>query len=277
MPTEDTVAHDRTGKVSFDDIYTRPDPRAFYATLQQFDYRIPDLALPHFERLIGEYRTETGIATPTVLDIGSSYGVNGALLRCGTSVAELTERYAAAASLSRAELVAADRAFVDARRRPDAPRCVGLDVSRPALDYAVAAGFLDGALHADFEADEPTDAQRSELAGTDLVVSTGCLGYVTEKTLLRVVDAAGGRLPWMAHFCLRMFPYDAIAAELGDLGYTTVRIDRPFRQRRFATDHERTSVLDRLSDLGVDATGLEADGWFYAQLYLSRPRNRKAA
>jgi carnitine O-acetyltransferase len=44
-----------------------------------------------------------------------------------------------------------------------------------------------------------------------------------------------------------------------------------FRQRRFASPQEQALVLDSMSAAGVDPRGLEAEGWLYAQLYLSRP------
>lgn len=270
-------AHDQSGKYSFNHIYTRPDPRSFFTTLREFDYGIPGVARPHFARLAAQYREEFQLATPRILDLGCSYGVNAALLRCDATLADLYQRYTdVAIGRSRADLVAGDRAFVRTRRRGEQAWFVGLDTSRPALDYALAAGFLDEAIETDLEVGEPTEPQRAALAGTDLVISTGCIGYITEKTLLRVIEAAGDRRPWMAHFCLRMFPYDAIAGHLDDLGYETVRVDQPYRQRRFATGQERESVLDRLAELGIDSRGLEADGWFYAQLHISRPRDRKS-
>ncbi|EXG82889.1 class I SAM-dependent methyltransferase [Cryptosporangium arvum] len=265
------MTSDETGKVSFDHIYSRPDPRPFFRTLREFEYGIPGVAAPRFARLFAEYRAARDVATPRVLDLGCSYGVNAALLRCDVTLAELYDRYTAVGG-TRAALLAADRALVRSRPRPERAWFTGLDPSAPALEYAVAAGFLDDAVHADLEAGEPEEAQRARIAGTDLVISTGCIGYVTEKTLLRIVDAAGDRRPWMAHYCLRMFPYDAIAGHLDDLGYDTAPIGEPVRQRRFATADERSSVLDRLSELGVDPAGRETDGWFYAQLHISRPR-----
>lgn len=265
--------HDETGKYSFDHIYFQPDPRKFFTTLRPFEYAIPGIARPHFARLIAEYRKRSGVDVPQVLDLGCSYGVNAALLRCETTMADLYQRYSdVVSSRSRAELIEGDRAFVQARQRRERARFIGLDTSQPALDYAVEAGFLDAAVLADLEVDEATPAQKTVLQGTDLVISTGCIGYVSEKTLLRVIDAAGDRKPWMAHFCLRMFPYDAIAGHLSDLGYETVRLDQPYRQRRFVTARERASVLDRLSEMGLDSRGLEEDGWYYAHLYVSRPR-----
>lgn len=264
---------DTTGKVSLDHIYTEPDPRAYFSTLRELDYIIPELAKPHFRRFIDEYRRARGIASPTVLDIGCSYGVNAALLKYGLTMRELYDRYGGddVRHLTRDSLLARDRELTRSVEPADDVRILGLDASEPALSYALEAGFLDGAVHADLENEEPTEQQRARLAGIDLVISTGCLGYVTERTLSRVVAAQEGRRPWMAHFVLRMFPFEPIAEVLAEAGYETVRHDGLFRQRRFATPEERASVLDRLVSAGVDPAGVEADGWFYAQLHISKP------
>ncbi|MEX5635222.1 class I SAM-dependent methyltransferase [Parafrankia sp. FMc2] len=302
---------DATGKVSLDHIYDQPDPRAYFTTLRTLDYRIPELARPYFVEAMADYRAarrprpeDPHGRHPSplkVLDIGSSYGINPALLRCGVTLERLYERYgeAAAQGCSREELLARDRELVRSTsvvplptsghrnadgssagsRSPEAV-FVGLDVSDEALSYALAAGFLDDAVQADLETGELTERQRQQLAGTDLVISTGCLGYVGERTISRVLDAvaaADGKLPWMAHFVLRMFPFDAIGASLRERGYETVTLDRKFRQRRFASAQEQQLVLDSLTTGGIDPHGLESDGWMYAQLYVSRPRSTSAA
>ena len=262
-----------TGKISLDHIYTRPDPRAYFGTLRDLDYHIPELAKPHFQRLIAEYREARGVPVPTVLDIGCSYGINAVLVKYGATMAGLYDRYGGrdAHRHTRESLLARDRELVRSAGRGNPVRFLGLDASEEALSYALEAGFLDGAVHADLEHAEPTDEQRAQLAGADLVISTGCLGYVTERTLARILGASAGRRPWMAHFVLRMFPFAPVAATLAAAGYRTVRRDGLFRQRRFATPQERARVLDRLRAAGLDPGGLETDGWFYAQLYLSRP------
>jgi carnitine O-acetyltransferase len=76
----------------------------------------------------------------------------------------------------------------------------------------------------------------------------------------------------MAHFVLRMYPFEPIAACLADLGYATTRVEQVFRQRRFASPEEQAQVVDTLTGLGLDPSGLEAEGWLYAQLFISRPR-----
>ncbi|MBB5158402.1 class I SAM-dependent methyltransferase [Saccharopolyspora phatthalungensis] len=266
---------DATGKVSLEQIYTQPDPRPYFGTLRELEYRIPQLAKPHFLKLIQEYRHATGIDVPTVLDIGCSYGINAALLRCDATIDELYAHYCGADAPDRSGLLARDRDWISSRRQPKRIRFVGLDNSKPALSYALAAGFIDDAVHADLEEHAPTEQQREQLAKVDLVISTGCIGYVGEKTLTRIADASNK--PWMAHYVLRMFPFGPIARRLAELGYETGPTVGLFKQRRFVSPQEQSLVLDTLSAVGVDPRGLEADGWLYARLHISRPRNRPAS
>jgi len=256
------VPFDSTGKISFDHIYTAPDPRPFFGTLQRVGYHIPQLAKPYFTKLIDAHPAER----PTVLDVGCSYGVNAALQRCEATMDDLYAHYTdpAVRALDHAALVEADRKRV----HPGGTRFYGLDSSAPALEYALSAGFLDEAIHADLERDDPDVVQQKLLDDVDLVISTGCVGYVTEKTLNRV---ARGSRPWMAHFVLRMFSYEPVAESLAELGYETTSVEGVFRQRQFASAEEQAQILDTLSAAGVDPTGLESDGWLYAQLYVSRP------
>ncbi|MEU1950475.1 class I SAM-dependent methyltransferase [Nocardia rhamnosiphila] len=258
-----------TGKASFDDIYSRPDPRDYYARMSELDYRIPELAKPHLRRQIAECGAAKG-AAPGVLDIGCSYGVNAALLRWDTTLAELAGWYADPEAETN-ELIARDRARPAGADALPGVRFLGMDASAPALDYARAAGLLDAVVHADLEATDPSDEQRAILASADLVVSTGCIGYVTEKTIVRIATAHPDRRPWMAHFVLRMYGFEPIEAELAALGYHTRRMPGEFAQRRFASVAEREQVLSTLTGNGIDTTGLENEGWLYANLYVSRP------
>jgi SAM-dependent methyltransferase len=260
------------GKVSLDHLYTQADPRTYFGTLRHLDYRIPGLAKPHFAGLIEEFRRTHEVDRVTILDIGCSYGINAALLRCDLTMDELYGRYCRfAADAPRDTVLAADRTLVRTRARADHTRFLGLDISGDALSYALAVGFLDGAVHADLEHNDPTAEQRDILGSADLVISTGCLGYVTERTLAHVARAGRTR-PWMAHTVLRMYRFEPVAQCLAELGYETVRMDGLLRQRRFASSEEQSQVLDTLSDLGIDPRGLEDDGWMYAQMFISRPR-----
>lgn len=262
-----TVSTHTTGKASFDDIYDRPDPSAYCRRMAELDYCIPELAKPVFTDLFAEYEAVTGNA-PTVLDLGCSYGVNAALLRFGTTVAELADHYGDADT---ATCIARDRARLAADDRLPDMRFIGMDASAPALDYAAATGLLHETVHADLESSEATEAQRRIIGSADLVISTGCVGYVTGATLTRIARAHGTRLPWMAHFVLRMYDFEPMARELAELGYRTERRPGTFRQRRFASAAEQRQVLNTLSAAGIDPSGYEADGWLHAQLYISTP------
>ena len=232
------MTFDSTGKQSFDDVYSATDPRPYYRTLREVDYQVPQLAKPYFAKLIEEH------GATTVLDVGCSYGVNAALYRCDTTMDELYAHYAAeeAAGLDRAALVARDRA----RACDTTVRFIGLDVAAPALAYAKDAGLLDDAVSADLENTDLTPAQSAVLAQADLVVSTGCIGYVTERTIARLADLPGGRRPAMAHFVLRMFSYEPVAEALAALGYETVGESGLFKQRRFASAQEQEQILDAM-------------------------------
>jgi SAM-dependent methyltransferase len=261
------VPFDSTGKVSFDDVYASPDPRAFFTTLREVDYHLPQLAKPYFAKQISE------CGARTVLDVGCSYGVNAALYRCDATMDDLYAHYTGdeAAGLDRAGLLARDRALAKSHD----VRFIGLDVAEPALAYAREAGFLDEAVCADLENDDPTPAQRAALAQADLVVSTGCIGYVSERTIARLADLPGGHRPAMAHFVLRMFSYTPIADSLAKLGYATVGVDGLFKQRRFASAQEQDQLLDAVRANGVEPHELELDGWLCARLHLSRPTDRR--
>jgi SAM-dependent methyltransferase len=274
MPGDhERVSYDETGKISFDDIYTQPDPRAYFGTLRRLGYCIPQLAKPCFASLLAQRRAR-GLDASTILDIGCSYGINAALLKCDLTMDELYHRYCGvqAQAESRGELLAHDQQAVRSRNR-QAARFVGLDNSLPALSYATQAGFLDDAVHGDLETNDPTQRQRAQLAGTDLIISTGCIGYITDRTLARVLDANDGRRPWQAHFVLRMFPFEPVIESLAGFGYETVSYERVFKQRRFASAQEQSLILDTLAEVGVDSRGLEADGWLYARLFVSKPRD----
>jgi hypothetical protein len=267
------VRFDATGKVSLDHLYVQPDPRAYFSTLRELGYCIPQLAKPHFAKQIQEFREFSRKPTINILDIGCSYGINAVLLNYDASMDELYEHYDALDSpaQTRNTVLTCDWELVRSRNRLAGARFVGLDNSFPALSYALTAGFIDDAVHADLETREPTELERGQLAETDLVISTGCLGYVSERTLSRVVMAAGERKPWMAHFVLRMFPFEPIEESLAGLGYETIRMEGVFKQRRFVSVEEQALVLDTLSSVGVDPRGMETYGWLYAQLYISRP------
>ena len=263
------------GKAQFDDIYDQPDPRAYYRTLGALNYEIPQRALPVLQALLAALPGLQQPGPSRVLDVCCSYGINAALLRYGLTMDELYQRYTDPRidNLSTEELVRSDREWLADRGRPAAPRVTGLDAAQNPITYARRAGLLDDGWAEDLEAADPSPVLANELADVDLVVVTGGVGYVTERTFGRLVAGRpDGSVPWVAALVLRIYPFDEIAATLSTSGLVTERlVGATFPQRRFADEREHAAAVEGVLARGLDPAGLEADGRFHAELFVARP------
>ncbi len=266
---------DETGKVVLDNIYNEPDPRAYFSTLRELDYKIPQLAKPKFQSVLQAYRQVKGTRNTKIIDLGCSYGVNAALLKCDMEMRDLYSLYDEDAldDLDRSSLIARDRQIFSEASTEDQLEIVGVDIAPQAAAYAEEVAIMDDTVVADLEHDALSTKHRKALSDANLVISTGCIGYITERTIGKVLDANEANPPWMAHFVLRMFPFEPIQQALSERGYVTARGQGTYRQRRFASEDEREQVLDRMVDMGIDSSGYETDGWYYADFFLSRPAN----
>ena len=272
MPKREDFSASNESKADFSSIYVQPDPRSYFRILGGLGYAIPHLARPVFDQVIDACERAKG-APLTVLDLGCSYGINAILMKYALSYDQLVERYEALAqqALSPADLLNLDRHFLAAWPRKRDIRVIGLDVSAPAVTYAEASGALDVGIVADLENEAVPDQARTELAKVDLIVSTGCVGYVTSRSFEKLVDCTGS-VPWVASFVLRMFDYGGIANTLGQHRLQTEKFEgTSFVQRRFRDEEEMQGTLAALAQRGVSPVGKEADGLFHAEFFCSRP------
>ena len=260
-------------KADFNGIYTAPDPREYYRVLFGLDYVIPELAKPIIRRLVARRSRDGRI--PKVIDVGCSYGINAALLRFPLDLRRIAARYASAEmqSLNTAALFDLDRKYFASWPRLHNVTMVGQDVSVPAIKYGLATGVLDQGISTNLEEQEPNSVDRSALAGADLIVSTGCVGYVTAKTFRRILEVQpSNKLPWIATFVLRMFPYETFVDELRRFGLVTEKVEgMTFVQRRFHSRGEFEATVDTLRARGIDTANKESEGLLHAELYISRP------
>ncbi|MHB9879184.1 hypothetical protein ACSMXM_05930 [Pacificimonas sp. ICDLI1SI03] len=273
MPTTTTNKEINSAKADMSYSYGHPDPRNYFRELQKVDYRIPELAKPVFTTLI-QHLEERKNAPVHALDVGCSYGVNAALLKHDLKMDDLYARWTDPAldAATPEQMTDADRRFFSALPVANPAAIYGLDPSAPAISYGENTGLLDRGMAVNLEEDELSDVAADTLAPVDLVMSTGCVGYVTEISFAKMIPAfAEGRLPWMANFVLRMFPFDPIVNELGKHGYVTEKLEgEQFIQRAFASAEEQEGVLDKLKAQGLDSSG-ESEGNLIAEFYLSRP------
>jgi len=263
-------------KADMEHIYDQRDPRAYFRELKKLGYAIPGAAKPIFRALIRHLRRRrTDRETVHVLDIGCSYGVNAALLKHDLSMSDLYAHWGEErlADASPEQIVENDRRFFAGLDRDEDLEVIGLDQAENAVAFGEETGLLDEGLALNLEAERLPAPAREDLAPTDLVTSTGCVGYVTEKSFERLLPAVTqGEQPWLANFVLRMFPFDGIADALGERGYVTEKLeDRTFIQRRFASPEEQAQMLEQLHGMGIDTAGKEDLGHLHAEFYLSRP------
>lgn len=266
-------------KASMDHIYDRADPRAYFRELQSVGYTIPGAAKPILQKLIKRLRRNAD-ETVRVLDIGCSYGINAALLKHDLTIEDLYARWGqkALASATAEEIIEQDKEFFAGLEQVEDIEVMGLDVAGNAIAFAEQAGLLDRGLAVDLESQSLPEGAIEDLAPVDLVTSTGCVGYVTEKSFEQLLPAlTEGRQPWFANFVLRMFPFDAIEETLSEAGFVTEKLDgQTFIQRTFASDEERERILEQLIECGVDPAGKETEGNLIAEFFLSRPREDAA-
>ena len=263
------MSYDSTGKVDLNTIYNEENPVSYFSTLSALDYRIPEEGKSIFKRLIGARRKAAGAEDVKLIDVGCSYGVNAALLKHGMSMEELYRLYGDEGA-DTPELVARDQSLY-ADPADEHLQWVGLDRAEQAVAYALETGMMDAGVAVSLEHEEPEGDDARAIANADMIISTGCIGYVTEATLRRLVESGGEHKPWMAHFVLRMFPYEPVEEMAREHGYVTEKLEGLFPQRRFASLEERKQVLANLEKAGIDARGAETSGWYFAELYVSRP------
>lgn len=279
MNTAETFDYDEIGKIDLTNIYDKTDPRSYYSTLGRLEYIIPENAKPVFQNVIDAYRQVHDKEKIRIVDVGCSYGINAAILKGDLEMEQLYSLYApeVTAQAKRNQLVQRDQAALgDLVKDPDL-EVVGLDISPNAVRYAVEANFLDDGVAADLETGRPSPEAAAVLDNADIVISTGCVGYVTESTLKGILEVNAPNRPWMAHFVLRMFPFAEIQKTLGAQGYVTEKLEgQTFLQRRFASQEEQTHVLERLSELGINPKGREATGWYHAEAFISCPADEHA-
>jgi SAM-dependent methyltransferase len=271
MPDDVPLIGDR--KADFTGIYNQPDPRAYFRTLNGLEYQVPQHALPFVETMLA---ASTRAGRPrTVLDVCCSYGINAALLRCQVDLDEISARCTdpALAALAPSDLIEADAVFYAGRlRRPDIT-VLGLDVSAPAIDYALRSGLLAQGWAENLETSDPSPALTAGVRDVDMIISTGGVGYVRHRTFDRLLQIV--RDPhdlWLAIFVLRVFAYDEIADTLARYGLVTEQVSGlTFRQRRFADREEHEAANHDVVLRDLDPTGKEAEGWYHADCFLTRP------
>lgn len=173
------------------------------------------------------------------------------------------------------------RAWINVTPTPYDIRCVGLDSSTPAIRYAMRAGLLDGGIARDFENPDitPNAEECSWLRSCNLLISTGAIGYITDRTMAHVVRHAGKDHPskfgpLAVLTILRMFDATPIRDVFERHGFRFEKVpDIMLPRRRFTDDKERKGVLKILHDKHIDTSEWEDRGKQTAELFIAAHPN----
>lgn len=275
-----TYTDENSAKAEFDDLYTAPTPHAYLRGMLDSGYAICEETRPYFTAAVEYLREQDGPGLPVqMLDVGCSYGIGAALVRFGCTFPELTAYFAGRAPEEYRRCVESTRMWLNATPPRGDLRVIGLDTSRPALRFAREAGLIQGAIASNFELPEvsPSAEEVAWLRSCNLLVSSGAIGYVTERTLDKLLPELGRDHPSrsgpLAVFSvLRMFDPAPLLAAFQARDWEMRRVPGVLLpQRRFVDEREREGILSLLTARGLDTAGREAEGVLYADLFVAAP------
>lgn len=270
-------------KANFDNVYTAPTPHSYLKLMTRHGYEISDQARPYCAAAVELLRERNNGSGPIqMLDVGCSYGIGAAVVKYGRSFKDMTRFVIDEMPMSYKDASAAMREWLNGSRKAATIRCIGLDSSKPAIKFAREAGLLEDGIPRDLENADCclTEEDRKLIRRSNLMISTGAIGYVTETTLDKLLpelgqDTNGQMGPWSVVTILRMFDVEPIRASFERHGFKFGLIPGVFLpQRRFADNEERSGVLDMLHQRGLETRGYEDDGRHYANLYIATPQDQ---
>lgn len=264
-------------KTSFDSVYTARTPHAYVAAMAKHGYEIGEQARPYCAAAAELLNERNSDAWPVqMLDVGCSYGIGSAFVKYGCSFDEMVAFFASRAPEEYTRCCEATRMWLNVTPPVCDVRSVGLDSAQPAIRFGVESGLLDGGIAKDLEDPETalTEEEEAWFRSCNLLISTGAVGYVTERTFSTVLqhlsrDNPGGFGPVAVITILRIFEANPVreAFERCNLAFGPVPEVR-LPQRAFADDEECKKVLKVLSERGIDTEGWEREGKMYADLYV---------
>jgi hypothetical protein len=265
-------------KADFDEIYTEPTPHDYLTTMGECGYRIAENARPFIISAAELLLEMNGEALPVqMLDVGCSYGIGAASIKYGCSIDEIISFYSSRAPKEYSSCCDVTRMWLNVVPPVYNIRCVGVDSSAPAIDFAINAGLLDGGIAKDFESNDnsPDENDISWFRSCNLLIGTGSIGYVTERTLSKILSHLGEDHPADFGPCavvtiLRMFDKEPIKSVFESFGYRFEPVPGIYLpQRKFVDENEKKGVVDVLNKRGVDTVDLEDNGTLLAELFIA--------
>ena len=265
-------------KKDFTDIYTQNSPYEYLKEMKRLQYRIPDSTKPLYlslaEQLFNKLQRPVN-----VLDLGSSYGINSALMKYNLTMSKLDDFFLKEKEPTTEETIQ----FFKNLSKNDTLNFYQMDISQPALKFSESVGLCKKGICMNLEANNPT--LKKELFQIDMVIATGCIGYIGYKAFSNLFEIIKNQqfnssqpktepvTPILAFSVLRIFDMEKIQKTFDYYGYSLVKSDlKPICQRNFSDSEEKSQTLSLLHSKGIDTKGYEDEGSFFADFYVASPK-----
>jgi hypothetical protein len=262
-------------KRKFTDIYTQKFPDDYLEEMKKLQYRIPDKTKIFYLSLAKQLYKK--LSRPiNILDIGSSYGINSALMKYDLKMSDLDDFFLQEDSTNLEQT----RQFFEKIPSNDNLNFYQIDISNPAVQFSEDVKLCKKGICVNLETD---GLPIKELPSLDMIIATGCIGYIGFKAFSNLFELIKKQQtkhsqsdiekPIFAFSVLRIFDMEKIQQTFDYYGYSLVRTDLdPIRQRRFSDSDERHQTISLLNSKGIDVKGFEDDGYFYAHFYVASPK-----
>ncbi len=266
-----------TVKKDFTDIYTQNSPYEYLKEMRKLQYRIPDstktLYLTLAKQLFNKLHRPVN-----VLDLGSSYGINSALMKYNLTMSQLDEFFLKEKEPTKDQT----RQFFMNLPENDALNFYQIDISEPALNFSEDMGLCKKGLNVNLETEKLDLPQ--ELSQIDMVIATGCIGYIGYKAFSNLLEVIKNQqttsksetklvTPVFAFSVLRIFDMNKIQKTFDYYGYSLLKSElKPISQRHFSDTDEKSQTISLLHGKGIDTKEYEDDGNFYADIYVASPK-----
>jgi len=263
-------------KTSFDAAYTALTPHQYLHNMTAVDYRMADYMHPFLTAVVDASVPLPPQSPVRVLDLGCSYGVSGALLKTDCSYQELAQFFQHETSSEYSSCVAESKRWLESHVARENVEVIGFDSSAEAIRFATASRMIDEGITRNLEENESelTKDERILIRQCDVLLSTGVIGYVTEKTVNLILDELGhdarGLLGAVAIISvLELFDPEPIAQSFAEHGYRFGQLPIRIPQRRFSDEEERKGLLETLRDRGKPTAIQESEDQMFASLYVA--------
>ena len=264
-----------TVKKDFTDIYRQKFPDDYLEEMRRLQYRIPNSTKSFYMSLAEQLYKK--LSRPiNILDIGSSYGINAALMKHDLEMSDLDDFFLTEENTN----VEQTKQFFEKLPSKDYLKFYQIDISDPALQFSEEVKLCTKGICVNLETES---LPIKELPSFDMIIATGCIGYIGYKAFSNLFELIKKQQtkysqteidkPIFAFSVLRIFDMEKIQQTFDDFGYSLVKTDLgPIRQRQFSDSDEKSQTVSLLHEKGIDPKDFEDDGHFYAHFYIASPK-----